>query len=991
MKTQSFPYDPESRITALLLGELEPAAAAEMRAAIAQDPELARLHDQLKETIAWVRQTLGSPAGAAVTPAGAPVPDGPGSPLRLSDERRQRLLEQFQTLQPPRHANQSARAPIHAGSWQLTLALAAVMVGLLTLTALILPGMARAKSKGTGYAASSMNERVGRLSLDDQAEAKDGTVRYDFAAPQTSAEPGRAKIVPSGGVFLGRELSERGAVWAEYPDDGNLHLYPGAARGERLDRNSGEGTFGQMPSQAGDRLGEFGRVEMGGLAIAGTSGGGGYGGFGGGGGIGGGGGGTVGSPPTTPPIRLGFGQAADPLHSFFSKQGLQPAEQPGTTPAAPPVIVGAVAVTDLERGRGTAEDMARVPTLGDRPSIGERYGLGLADQRQTQVELRARSEVSGAGRVAEMDAVEGRDVEPHPTAAADASSAYSVPLDIELPIPAFMGTPTDLPVARPAGPAAQPASAVAKPAPTSGAEAQPQVGQTFSARTPNILSRQRRETELAEAEALLAQKSSVTSEVALGLFAAEADHRTAGGYEVTEGEPEVVRQLTAPEPQPEAVTADGPFSTFSLNVTDVSFKLALASLQRGQMPQPAAVRSEEFINAFDYQDPEPSMGRRVGLVWERAQYPFAHQRDVLRIGVKTAALGREPARPLNLVLCLDSSGSMERADRVQIVREALAVLAGQLQPADQVSVIAFARTARLWVDALPGDQGDQLVQRVRELAPEGGTNLEEALHLAYATAARHHRPGSVSRVVLLTDGAANLGDVDPESLRQFVITQRKQGIALDCFGVGWEGYHDDLLETLSRNGDGRYGFLNTPEETVTGFATQLAGALQVAASDVKVQIEFNPQRVRRHRLIGYAKHQLTQEQFRDNTVDAAELGAAESGNALYVLEIDPAGRGPIAAARVRFKVPGTERYEELEWMIPFEGTAPSLDQASPALRLAASAGAFAEWLGSSPHAAEVTPRALLQLLRGVPESYPLDHRPQQLEQMIQSAGSISGR
>jgi hypothetical protein len=277
------------------------------------------------------------------------------------------------------------------------------------------------------------------------------------------------------------------------------------------------------------------------------------------------------------------------------------------------------------------------------------------------------------------------------------------------------------------------------------------------------------------------------------------------------------------------------------------------------------------------------------------------------------------------------------------------------------------------------------------LRPRGGTNLEEALHLAYATAARHHRPGSVSRVVLLTDGAANLGDVDPESLRQFVITQRKQGIALDCFGVGWEGYHDDLLETLSRNGDGRYGFLNTPEETVTGFATQLAGALQVAASDVKVQIEFNPQRVRRHRLIGYAKHQLTQEQFRDNTVDAAELGAAESGNALYVLEIDPAGRGPIAAARVRFKVPGTERYEELEWMIPFEGTAPSLDQASPALRLAASAGAFAEWLGSSPHAAEVTPRALLQLLRGVPESYPLDHRPQQLEQMIQSAGSISGR
>ena len=149
----------------------------------------------------------------------------------------------------------------------------------------------------------------------------------------------------------------------------------------------------------------------------------------------------------------------------------------------------------------------------------------------------------------------------------------------------------------------------------------------------------------------------------------------------------------APIPQPEVQTGDNAFSTFSLNVSDVSFKLAAASLEKGLMPEPATVRSEEFINAFDYRDPEPPPGVPVAFAWERAQYPFAQNRDLLRFSIKTAAQGRQPGRPLNLVLLLDNSGSMERADRVQIIREALRVLAGQLQPQDKFSVVTFARTA----------------------------------------------------------------------------------------------------------------------------------------------------------------------------------------------------------------------------------------------------------------------------------------------------------
>lgn len=447
----------------------------------------------------------------------------------------------------------------------------------------------------------------------------------------------------------------------------------------------------------------------------------------------------------------------------------------------------------------------------------------------------------------------------------------------------------------------------------------------------------------------------------------------------------------APIPQPEVQTGDNPFSTFSLNVSDVSFKLAAASLERGQLPDPASVRSEEFINAFDYRDPEPAAGAPIAFAWERAQDPFAHNRDLLRFSLKTAAAGRPAGRPLNLVLLLDNSGSMERADRVQIIREALRVLATQLQPQDKLSVVTFARTPRLFADGVAGDQAGGVFEQVGGLTPQGGTNLEEAMNLAYQTALRHYLGGGINRVVLLTDGAANLGEVNPATLQQKVEGYRKQGVALDCFGIGWEDYNDDLLEVLSRNGDGRYGFLNSPAEAASEFAGQLAGALQVAASDVKVQVEFNPRRVTAYRQIGYARHQLTKEQFRDNTVDAAEIAAQEAGNALYTVAVNPAGEGPLGTVRVRYKVPGTTDYREQAWDVPYTGSALSLDQASPAMRLAATAAAFSEWLVASPFAGDVSPAALLRYLNGVPEVFGADSRPKKLEWMIRQAKAVSGQ
>jgi Mg-chelatase subunit ChlD len=449
--------------------------------------------------------------------------------------------------------------------------------------------------------------------------------------------------------------------------------------------------------------------------------------------------------------------------------------------------------------------------------------------------------------------------------------------------------------------------------------------------------------------------------------------------------------IPLPTPQPEILTRENAVSTFSLNVSDVSFKLAAASLEKGQMPEPASIRSEEFINAFDYRDPEARDGAAIAFASERARYPFAQNRELLRFSLKTAAAGRQAGRPLNIVLLLDNSGSMERADRVRIIQEALRVLAGQLQASDTFSIVTFARTAQLRVDGIPGNQAAAAAAEIAKLTPEGGTNLGEALALAYETARHHYLANGDNRVVLLTDGAANLGEVNADTLKQKVVAQRQQGIALDCFGIGWEGYNDDLLEVLTHNGDGRYGFINTPEEASTGFAAQIAGALHVAASDVKVQVEFNPKRVTLYRQIGYAKHQLTKEQFRDNTVDAAEIAAQETGNALYTIEVKGDGEGSIATVRVRYKAPGTAEYREQAWDVPYTGGAVALDQASPAMRLAATASAFSEWLSTSPFAAEVSPDQLLRYLSGVPQVYGADTRPAKLEWMIRQARSISGK
>lgn len=444
--------------------------------------------------------------------------------------------------------------------------------------------------------------------------------------------------------------------------------------------------------------------------------------------------------------------------------------------------------------------------------------------------------------------------------------------------------------------------------------------------------------------------------------------------------------------QPQAVdeqnAATDSFSTFSLHVSDVSFKLAQTALSQGQWPEAARIRIEEFVNALDYRDPLPSGNQQVACRVEQAIHPFLMQRNLLRVSMRTAATGRSQTTPLRLTLLLDNSGSMERPDRRQAVLNAFQTLLQQLSATDQVTLISFANTPRLLADKVPGNQGETLLKLIENLPSEGGTNIEAALMLAREKATEQLLAGAQNRIVLFTDGAVNLGNANPDSLAKLIVPMRDAGIAFDAAGISAQDLNDDVLEALTRQGDGRYYLLDSAEAVDASFASQIAGALRPSAQNVKVQVEFNPLRVGRYKLLGFEKHRLNQEDFRNDQVDAAELAAAEAGVAVYQLEAKPNGSGDVGSVSVRFLDLETGRMVERRWPIPYEPNAPRLEQATPSMQLAASAALFASKLTGGPLAESVDVKQLQKVLSNLPEPFAGQTKVQQVRSMMDQANAM---
>ncbi|MBT3294543.1 MAG: DUF3520 domain-containing protein [Verrucomicrobia bacterium] len=462
-----------------------------------------------------------------------------------------------------------------------------------------------------------------------------------------------------------------------------------------------------------------------------------------------------------------------------------------------------------------------------------------------------------------------------------------------------------------------------------------------------------------------------------------------------EVEEEARLRFTAHGVNPFVVARKEPFSTFGIDVDTASYTLTRNMMAQGTLPPAEAVRTEEFVNAFDYSHVAPAHGT-FRIYTELAPSPFGRGLQMLKIGVKGRRLGREEQRPAVLTFLVDTSGSMNSPERIGLVRSSLKLLVENLNPIDRVALIQYDSHARLLLEHTPASNKAQILQAIDRMQCSGSTNLEEGMNEAYRLAAGAFIGGAENRVLLLSDGVANLGNVAAEDILAKVATYRKQGIFCSVFGVGSGSYDDTMLETLANKGDGVYTFLDSEAEAKRVFVDDLAATLNTIASDVKIQVEFNPNLAKRYRQIGYENRKLKKQDFRNDAVDAGEVGSGQSVTALY--EIDPHPEllaktridlppQKLATVRVRYRRIDNGRVEEIERAVWPHDCRAAQQKVSNGFRLAAGVAEFAEILRGSTHAKGSTYEEVADHLRPIALELHLDGRVQELLQMVTAAES----
>lgn len=451
------------------------------------------------------------------------------------------------------------------------------------------------------------------------------------------------------------------------------------------------------------------------------------------------------------------------------------------------------------------------------------------------------------------------------------------------------------------------------------------------------------------------------------------------------------RQSEAAVFNPYIQASENPFSTFSIDVDTASYGLARQKLLEGGIPNPEQVRTEEFINSFDYNYRPPTGKQTFAVHTEMAPSPFRPNMELLKIGIKGRRIGRDDHRGAVLTLVIDTSGSMAAPDRLDLVKQSLVLLVDQLDPSDQVAIVQFGGDARLVLEHTPVSDKPALLKAIYELQPGGPTQFDKGLELGYQLATDAFSAGDSNRIMILSDGVANLGELDPEAILRQVAEYRTQGIYLSVLGFGAGTYDDDLLERLANKGDGMYAYIDSMNEARHMLVDQLAATLHVIASDVKIQVEFNPARVLRYRQLGYENRQLTKEQFRDDSVDAGEVGSGQSVTALYDVELNPAGPldEPIATVYVRYRRADNGSVEEISSRVTDLVRVQRFEESNVRFQLAACVAEFAERLRRNPYTEGTEIRDILSKLRHISMELELDDQVKELLRLISIAEGLS--
>lgn len=467
-----------------------------------------------------------------------------------------------------------------------------------------------------------------------------------------------------------------------------------------------------------------------------------------------------------------------------------------------------------------------------------------------------------------------------------------------------------------------------------------------------------------------------------------------GGSAIPNDEPYDSMYFESAGVNPFVDTEDDHFSTFAMDVDTASYSVVRRYLNDGHLPPADAIRVEEFVNYFDLYYPEPEDEQSAFAIHlEGAPAPFGPTNaHLLKIDLQGKTVRDENRKPASLTFVIDVSGSMDRENRLGLVKQALHLLVNELRPDDMVSLVVYGSTAQIILQPTEADQTETILTAIDGLHSTGSTNAEAGLRLGYDMAVQAFRPKGINRVILLSDGVANVGNTGPKSILQVIQHQVDQGITLSTIGVGMGNYNDVLMEQLANNGDGNYAYVDTLDEANRVFVENLTGLLQVIGKDAKVQVEFDPTIVRSYRLLGYENRDVADQDFRNDTVDAGEVGAGHRVTALYEIkfhdDIAPADN----ALTVYIRYQDMESGQVVELSQPFKRGEfiDTLEESSAKFRFIASVAEYAEILRESYWAKESSMTAVSDLASPTIDFFDQNEEVIEFMQLVNRAAQLRG-
>ncbi len=429
-------------------------------------------------------------------------------------------------------------------------------------------------------------------------------------------------------------------------------------------------------------------------------------------------------------------------------------------------------------------------------------------------------------------------------------------------------------------------------------------------------------------------------------------------------------------------TAEEPVSTFSVDADGASYAIMRRYLTRGQLPNRNSVRIEEFLNYFTFNYPEPEGSDAVSFNYELAQCPWNSENMLLRLGMKGKSMKESELPTSNYVFLIDVSGSMDSDDKLPLLKNCLISLVDNLQQDDRVSIITYSGSANKILESTPVSNSRTIKKAIDKLNANGSTAGGAAIKMAYDEARQNFIDGGNNRIIMGTDGDFNVGISSTDSLVKLVEKEAAAGIYLTVCGFGSGNLNDGMMESISNHGNGTYEFIDCEKQMVKVFVNEVSKLYSVA-NDVKVQIRFNPAHVESYRLIGYENRVMANEDFNDDTKDAAEIGAGQTVTALYEIVPTEGADGSFATFDLRYKKNLGGSSVMLSQEIENVSTTPSEE-----FRFASGIAAFGMVLRKSEYRGSATFKMAREYTSGAQGQDPFGYRAEAV-QLIDKAAELS--